>query len=164
MQNQFNLITLLKKPEYVQIKLSDILEEIINKYYLQQKALPDGWVYLTVIHGMYSLPQVGSLGHDLLEECLNFGLQSKIVPGLWKHNTCKTKIVLVVDNFGIKNLKQENFDHLINSLKSTTMLPWIQMEKLMNIILDWDKKEEKCMRAIAKNFASVAYCIERWRD
>ena len=55
-------------PEYAKI---NIREELIKEYNLLELATPDGWVYIKCIHGMYSLPQLGSLGHDLLEEYLN---------------------------------------------------------------------------------------------
>jgi hypothetical protein len=43
--------------------------------------------------------------------------QSQIVPGLWKHKTRRLQFVLVVDDFGIKYLKEEDLDHLIKSLE-----------------------------------------------
>ena len=55
----------------LKIKLSDIPEEIVDEYNLREKATPDGWFYIMVVRGMYGLPQAGSFGHDLLEECLN---------------------------------------------------------------------------------------------
>ena len=55
--SNFYLMTLLKRPEYAKIRLSDIPEEIIEEYNLQEKATPDGWVYIMVIRGMYGLPQ-----------------------------------------------------------------------------------------------------------
>jgi hypothetical protein len=103
----FYLMTPLKWPEYAKIKLSNVPEDVKNKYNLNEKATPDGWVYIKVIHGMYSLPQAGSLSRDLLEEQLNQEgyNQSQIVPGLWSHMTKPIKFVLVVDDFGIKYLK-----------------------------------------------------------
>jgi hypothetical protein len=111
----FYLMTPLKRPEYAKIKLLDIPEEVIKEYKLHQYATPDGWVYIKVIRGIYGLPQAGSLGHDLLEHRLNKegNLQSQTVPGFWKHKTKSIQFVLVVDDFGIKYLKQEDLDHLI---------------------------------------------------
>ena len=40
----FYLMSLLKRPEYAKIKLSDIPEEVIIEYKLHQFATPDGWV------------------------------------------------------------------------------------------------------------------------
>ena len=67
----FYLMTPLKQPKFAKIKLSNILEEIIQEYKLHDKATPNGWVYIRCTCGMYGLPQAGSLGHDLLEKCLN---------------------------------------------------------------------------------------------
>ena len=83
--SNFYLMTPLKRPEFVKVKLEDIPEEIVKENNLRESATPDRWVYIRVSKGMYGLPQAGSLGHDLLELRLNKEgyYQSKIVPGLW---------------------------------------------------------------------------------
>jgi hypothetical protein len=63
-------MTDLKRPKYGRVKLSDIPQEIIDKYKLNEKA-KDNWVYFKVVRGMYGLPQSGSNSHDELEERLN---------------------------------------------------------------------------------------------
>jgi len=80
----FYLMTPLKRPEYVKIKLSDIPEKIIVKYKLHDLANADGSVYIESNRGMYGLPQLGLIANELLEERLNkHGYQqSKLVPGL----------------------------------------------------------------------------------
>ncbi len=125
-------MTPLKWPEYAKIKLTNIPEEVIKEYKLHEYVTPDGWVYIKVIQGMYGLPQSGSLGHNLLEGRLNKEgyFQSQTVPGFWKHTTKPIQFVLVVDNFGIKYLKQEDLDHLIQSLK-----------KHYDVAVDLDGKE-----------------------
>ena len=52
----FYLMTPLKRPEYVKIKLSDIPEEIIVKHKLRDLAFADGNVYIKATRGMYGLP------------------------------------------------------------------------------------------------------------
>ncbi len=44
-------------------------------------------VFLKVTKGMCGLPQAGLLANELLEHSLNKHayVQSKLVPGLWKH-------------------------------------------------------------------------------
>ena len=42
--SNFYLMTPLKRPEYAKIKLSDIPEEVIKEYKLNEKATPDGWI------------------------------------------------------------------------------------------------------------------------
>ncbi len=100
------LMTPLKCSEYVKKKLSDIPEEIIVKYKLHNIANADSSVYIKANRGMYGLPQLGLIANanELLEEQLNkHGYhQSKLVPGLWKHNTRPIQFTLVVDDFGVK--------------------------------------------------------------
>ncbi|KAL7480170.1 hypothetical protein ACHAW6_005874 [Cyclotella cf. meneghiniana] len=144
--SNFYLMTPLKRPEYAKIKLSDIPDEIIKEYKLDEKATADGWVYIKVIRGMYGLPQAGSLGHDLLEERLNAEgyFQSQIVPGFWKHKTRPIQFVLVVDDFGIKYIKQEDLDHLIASLeKHYEVTVDTEGREFVKIELDWDYENGK---------------------
>ena len=51
----FNLNTPLKWPEYVRTKLSDIPDEVIDKYEPREKANKHDNVYAEVIKGMYGL-------------------------------------------------------------------------------------------------------------
>ncbi|KAL7483042.1 hypothetical protein ACHAW6_008693 [Cyclotella cf. meneghiniana] len=139
--SNFYLMTPLKRPEYAKVKLSDIPEEVIEAYKLREKATPDGYVYLRVGKGMYGLPQAGSLGHDLLEERLNQAgyYQSKIAPGLWRHKTRNLRFVLVVDDFGIKYLRKEDLDHLIQTLeKYYKVTVDLEGKEYVKIELDWD--------------------------
>ena len=39
--------------------------------------------------------------------------QSKIIPGLWKHDTQPISFTLMVDNFGVKYVKEEHVEHLM---------------------------------------------------
>ena len=63
---------------------------------------------------MYGLPQLGLLASKQLEEQLNkYGYRySKLVPGLWKHDTRPIHFTLVVDVFGVKYTRQEDVNHL----------------------------------------------------
>ena len=104
----FYLTTPLKRPEYVKIKLRDIPEEIILEYKLRDPATPDGNVYIEATKGMYGLPHTGLLANEQLERRLNkHGYrQSKLMPGLWKHETKPIHFTLVVDYFGVKYTRQ----------------------------------------------------------
>ncbi|KAL7523238.1 hypothetical protein ACHAXR_001576, partial [Thalassiosira sp. AJA248-18] len=68
--------------------MSDIPQEIIDEYKLNDIVSPDGSIYIMAIRGMYGLPQAGLLANELLEKRLNERgyRQSKLVPGLWKHD------------------------------------------------------------------------------
>eukprot|EP00804_Cyclotella_cryptica_P018370 CCRYP_015487-RA/>CCRYP_015487-RA protein AED:0.13 eAED:0.11 QI:0/0/0/1/0/0.5/2/0/1281 len=144
--SNFYLMTPLKRPEFAKVRLSDIPQEIITLYKLEQIATADGWVYIRVDRGMYGLPQSGSLGHDLLEQRLNAEgyFQSRLAPGLWKHKTRNIQFVLVVDDFGIKYIKQQDMDHLITSLRKYYDVS-VDMEgrEFVKIELDWDYEQGK---------------------
>ena len=146
--SNFYLMTPLKCPEYAKVKLSDIPEEVIKEYMLHEKIPPDGFVYMMMVQGMYSLPQAGSLGHDLLEEQLNKegNFQSKIVSGLWKHKTRDINFVLVVDDFGVKYIKEADLDHLIQALEKHYQVTVDKEGKeFVKIDLDWTTKIGKCI-------------------
>ena len=55
--------------EYVQIKLKDIPQELVNEYNLKKK-VHNRWVYFEIVKSCYGLPQVGRLTNDLLCERL----------------------------------------------------------------------------------------------
>jgi hypothetical protein len=101
---------------------------------------------------MYGLPQAGSLGHDLLQKRLNKEgyFQSQIIPGFWKHKTRPIQFVLVVDDFGIKYLKQANLDHLIASLeKYYDVMVDLEGKEYVKIELDWDYDNKRVHLSMA---------------
>jgi hypothetical protein len=63
----FYLNTPLPNYEYVHLHLDIIPEEIILGYNLRNIFNPDGWVYIKIRKGMYSLPHVSILANKLLE-------------------------------------------------------------------------------------------------
>ncbi len=69
---------------------------------------------------MYGLPQAGIIVQELLTEWLakHGYYQSKIVPGLWMHESRATKFTLVVDNFAKKIMSKNDAEHIINALKN----------------------------------------------
>ena len=107
------------RPEFVKIKINDIPEEFIKEYKLRDNVTPHGYVYIMATKGMHGLPQAGLISNKLLEKRLNkHGYQhSKLVPGLWRHNTRPIQFTLVVDNFGVKYVGEEHFHHLQQVLK-----------------------------------------------
>lgn len=108
--SNFYLITPMARPEYIQIKLDDILDKINKEYNLKAKAT-GGSVYVEVNKGMYGLPQPGFLVNHFLEKRLNKHkyYQSTLVPGLW--------ITLLVDNLGIKYISKEHTQRLSKVLQ-----------------------------------------------
>ena len=137
----FYLNTPLKRYEYIKLKLSDVPEEIINEYNLREKETADGHVYVKVRRGMYGLPQAGLIAQEELEERLNENgyRQSKIVPGLWRHDWRPISFTLVVDDFGVKYVGREHAEHLKGVLEEhyEVSTDWAG-KKYIGLSLDWD--------------------------
>ena len=89
--------------EYLRLKLTNLPEDVIKQYGLQDKATSDGFVYVEILKGMYGLPQAGLLVQELLEQRLqNHGYtKSKVTPGFWTHAWRPMSFTLVVDNFSV---------------------------------------------------------------
>ncbi len=68
----------------MQLKLSDMLEDVIAYYKLLNIATPDGYVHCEIRQGMYGLPQAGIIAQELLAKRLKeHGYsQSETTPGL----------------------------------------------------------------------------------
>jgi hypothetical protein len=117
--SNFYLMTPLHQPEFIRMKLSDIPDKIINEYKLQNKTTPSRSIHIVANRGMYSLPKSGLIANKLLEKRLNkHGYwQSKLVPGLWRHDTRPIRFTLVVDDFGVKYIGKERAMHLKKVLK-----------------------------------------------
>jgi hypothetical protein len=128
--SNFYLMTPLHHPEFIRIKLTDIPDKVINKYKFREVATKNGSIYIRAKRGMYGLPQAGLLATKLLKKCLNkHGYQqSKLVPGLWKHDTRPIQWTQVVDDFGIKCVGKEHAQNLKNAREDTTYLRAIGQE------------------------------------
>ncbi len=142
--SNFYLMTPLHHAKFIQIKLSDIPDEVIREYKLRDKATKNGSIYIRAKLGMYGLPQAGLLANKLLEKHLNkHGYQqSKLVHGLWKHNTRPIQFTLVVDDFGIKYVGKEHAQHLKNAIEKHYKLTCdLTGKQYIGITLDWDYHE-----------------------
>jgi hypothetical protein len=53
------LQTPMKRSEFMQLKTTDIPDEIIQKYKLMSLVTQDGYIYCEITQGMYGLPQAG---------------------------------------------------------------------------------------------------------
>ena len=141
--SNFYLMTPLKRPENIRMKINDIPEEIIIEYKLQDMVTNDGSIYIQANNGMYGLPQSGLLANKLLERRLNKQgyRQSKLVPGLWKHDTQPMQFTLVVDDFGVKYTNKDDVQHLQQVLEehNKITMDW-DGRRYIGITLDWDYK------------------------
>jgi hypothetical protein len=90
---------------------------------------------------MYGFLQAGLLANKLLEKRLNkHGYQqSKLVPGLWKHNIRPIQFTLVVGDFDVKCVGKEHAQYLNNALEEhyKLMCNWTG-KWCIGITLDWD--------------------------
>ena len=142
--SNFYLMTPLKRPEYIRLKLSDLPKEIIKEYKLDDYKNENDFVFFEVTKGMYGLPQSGLIANELLEKRLNKKgyFQSKLVPGLWKHKTRPIQFTLTVDDFRVKYIGREHAIHLKETLeehyKVTT--DWTG-NRYIGIHLQWDYKK-----------------------
>lgn len=61
----------MERPEYVQLKIEDVSDEIIQEYNLHKLVDEHNNLYIKVTKGMYGLPQAGILAQQQLEQQLN---------------------------------------------------------------------------------------------
>jgi hypothetical protein len=66
--SNFYLMTPLKRPEYIRMKIDNLPDEIVNKYKLRAMVNKLGMVYIEVTKGMFGLPQAGLLTNKLLKQ------------------------------------------------------------------------------------------------
>jgi hypothetical protein len=135
------LMTPLHCAKFIQIKLSDIPDKVIREYILREITTKNGSINIGAKRGVYGLPQAGLLANKHLKKSLNKHRyrQSKLVPGLWKHDIRPIQITLVADNFGIKYIGEEHAQHLKNALQEYYKLTcnWTG-KRYIRITLDWD--------------------------
>jgi hypothetical protein len=65
------LMTSLVCPKYIHIKLTNIPDEIVQQYDLHQKANKLGMIHMSIVKGLYRLPQSGLLVIKFLGQHLN---------------------------------------------------------------------------------------------
>jgi hypothetical protein len=144
--NNYYLGTPLPTYEYMRLPISILPLDIIEKYRLTHLVV-NGWVYLEIRKGMYSLKQAGLLANRLLQKRLKpFGYNpERHTPGLWLHNRKPTAFSLVVDDFAAKYVTESDAHHLRNALlrhyEITT--DW-GGTVYSGITLDWDYNKRTC--------------------
>ena len=93
-------------------------KHVIEQYNLLEK-VHNGYFYIEIRNAIYGLPQAGRLANQLLKKRLKPAGYYEVphIPGLWKHITKPIQFTLVVDDFGVKYTNEQNFDHLVQTLK-----------------------------------------------
>ncbi len=112
----------------------------IEQYNLLEHAYK-GYVCIEMRRAMWGLPQAGILANKCLRQKLApFGYsECANTPGLWKHDKRPISFTLVVDDFGVKYVNQDDVKHLIDSIKKTYTLTEDWTGNLYcGITLEWD--------------------------
>ncbi len=94
--------------------------------------------------GMYGLPQAGILTNQLQKRRLaKYGCH-KVPhrPGLWKHHSHPIQFMMIVDDFGIKNVNKMDAEQLLNNLKDhcKVKIDWTD-RRYSGITLIWNYKD-----------------------
>ena len=94
--------------EYMKIKVSEILEDVIKHYNLNKLAHDDEYMYIAIKKGMLGLKQAGRTANERLATHLSqYGYHpTPNTLALWTHTERKISFALVVDNFGVKYVGQ----------------------------------------------------------
>lgn len=136
----FYLNTYMPQHKYMQLPLIILPAEIITQYNLLQIA-HNGIVFVEICKGMYGLPQAGKLANEQLQEHLaKHGYrQTKATPGLWAHDTKQLKFSLVVDDFGILYVDDDDLLHLLAALQTKYKITQDLSGALYcGLLLQWD--------------------------
>jgi hypothetical protein len=115
----FYLNTPMARYKYMRLQIVDMPEDVIAHYKLTDISTHDGYIYCEIQKGMYGLPQAGIIAQQLLEKRLKAHgyRQNTITPGLWKHDKRSISFSLVVDDFGVKYVGEENAQHLLDTVQ-----------------------------------------------
>ena len=100
--------------EYMHMPLEIFPQHMIDHYNLNRKA-KSRKVYLEIRRSVYGLTQSGKLVDEYLKGKLAPVGYYEVphTPGLWKHISSLVEFTLVVDDFGVKFVGEENIQHLI---------------------------------------------------
>ncbi len=115
----FYLNTPTVRYEYMQLRLADMPKDVIVHYKLNEIATPEGYIYCKIQKGMYGLPQAGINAQQLLKERLQKDRyrQSTTTPDLWQQDTRPISFSLIVDDFRVKYVGEENTQHLLETVR-----------------------------------------------
>ena len=136
----FYLESTMPEPEYMLVPFSLFPEDIVEEYNIRP-LVHRGMVLAQINKGMYGLPQAGRLAYEQLKEHLAKAgyVPAGHTPGLFKHITKPIQFILVVDDFGVKFVSQDDALHLINHLKTkyTATISW-EGKLFCGIAIKWD--------------------------
>ena len=132
--------------EYMRMKLTEFLQEIIDEYKPNDLVNSHRWIYMEIRKALPGLCQSGALAAKKLAADLKpFGYYK--VPktnGLWKHKSRPILFTLVVDDFGVSYVDKADSLHLEAALKKDypMTVDWTG-DKYIGITLDWNYSKQE---------------------
>ena len=163
--SNFYLGTPLPRKEYMRISRKHLPEQTINKHKLEALMHNDS-ILVEISKGIYGLPQAGKLAQDqLVAHLKTYGYhQAPNSPCLFVHETRPIAFTLVVDDFGVKVVGEENKVHLINCLKEKYEITINNKgDKYLGIHLKWYTNTEgvRCVELSMPNY--IKNTVERFQ-
>ena len=116
----FYLGTPMSYFQYIRVQPSIIPKEVWDDHrYTMIPITDDGYVYLEIRWGMYSLKAASILAfNQLIQKLKHAGYEPMpFTPGFGRHRTKRTTFALCVDNFGVKYFSTADATHLINAVR-----------------------------------------------
>ena len=141
----FYLCTPMTYKQYMKIPVQVIPKEIMEKYDLYKKVY-GGYVYVEIRKGMYGLKEAGKLAYDELKPHLEaWGFyECDFTHGLWRHEDRPIMFNLVVDDFGVQYVGDENADYLYACIDSKYKCVREEGNLFCGIHLKWDYENRTC--------------------
>ena len=137
----------LPDAQYVKFPVSQIPFEIINAYHLNDK-VNNGFVYVKIKKAWYGLRESGKIAHDdLVKHLCADDYYETSTAGLFTHKTRDISFTLVVDDFGIKYINEDDVTHLRNTIEKHYPVKFkMNPDQYIGITLkfDYEKREVIC--------------------
>ena len=140
----FFLATPMDEPEYMCLHSKYFFDDIRNEYDIDSKIASNGYIYIRINKGMYSLKQVVILVYNqLVTNLANDGYAPcPSTTGIWKHNTRQTRFCLYVDDFGVKVFNEDDKSHFLHSLRKYYNFSVDHKGELyLGLTIDWNYTE-----------------------
>ena len=114
----FYLMTELDRPEYIKVHISRIPGNIIKKHNLTTFKNDQNFVYFQAIKTIWGLPQAGRISQQgLMKQLATHGyVECAHTPGCYTHISRPTEFSVVVDDFAVKVMSEDDLQHLTNAL------------------------------------------------
>ena len=111
----------LKDYQYMRFAMSEIPQEIIDKYNLKTIVHEGGYCYAEIKKPLYGLCEARFIANVELKRTLGLEgyVPSKFSPGLFTHKRREIAFSLVVDEFGVRYKKREDAEHLLKTIQGS---------------------------------------------